>query len=124
MASRDPPIGRLAFPDFNAEPVLNHRLHFGTLRQLPRSLLQTRLPFTESATLRLFPREMCRSFRLAFRLEIDSELLALFVEVAALEAQGARGVGHVVMMAAQLGEEHFPLEGFQALGQRSASRCE
>ena len=50
------------------------------------------------------------SLRLAFRAEIDAELLAFFVEVAAFEAQGASGVGHVVMMAAQLGEEHFPLE--------------
>jgi hypothetical protein len=54
-------------------------------------------------------------------LNVDAELLAFFVEVAALEAEGARGVGHVVMMAAQLGDEHIPLERFQALRQRPAS---
>ena len=61
------------------------------------------------------PAALRGSLRLAFGLEIDSELLALFIEVAALEAQGARGVSHVVMVAAQLCEEHCPLEGFQAL---------
>ncbi len=62
------------------------------------------------------------SFRFAFGAEIDAELLAFFVEVAAFEAQGAGRVGHVVMVAAQLGEEHFALEGFEALRQRSGSR--
>src|SRR5580693_6845577 len=64
----------------------------------------------------------CGSLRLAFGLKIDAELLALFIEVAALEAQRARGVGHVVMMSAQFGEQHLALERFQALRQSPASR--
>jgi hypothetical protein len=48
-------------------------------------------------------------------------LLAFLVEVAALQAQGAGGVGHVVMMAAQFGKQHFPFKRFYALPQRSIS---
>ncbi len=43
-------------------------------------------------------------------------MLALLVEVAALEAQGAGCVGHVVMMAAEFGKQYFPFEGLHALG--------
>src|SRR5208283_638023 len=46
--------------------------------------------------------------------EIDAELLALFVEVAAFEAEGAGDVGHVEIVAADFGEKGFALEGFGA----------
>ena len=46
--------------------------------------------------------------------EVDAELLALFVEVAAFEAEGAGDVGHVEIVAADFGEEGFTLEGFGA----------
>ena len=67
--------------------------------------------------LRSFVRRGSDLFRLAFRAQVDPELLALFVEVAAFQAQGAGGVGHVVMVAAQFGEQHFALERFHALRQ-------
>ena len=57
--------------------------------------------------------------RLAEGLEVDSELLALFVEVAAFEAEDAGDVGHVEIVAADFGEEHFPFERFGAFHQRS-----
>ena len=51
---------------------------------------------------------------LAQTAEVDAELLAFFVEVAALEAQGFCGVGHVVVMLLQYGEERLAFEGFDA----------
>jgi hypothetical protein len=36
-------------------------------------------------------------------MEIDAELLALFVEVAAFEAEGAGDVGHMEIVAADFG---------------------
>jgi hypothetical protein len=56
---------------------------------------------------------------LAFRLQVNAQLLAFLVQMAALQAQSARYIGHVVMMAAQFGEQHFPLEGFDAVRQRA-----
>ena len=45
------------------------------------------------------------------------KLLAFFIEVAALEAQRLRGVGHVMLVALEFGKERFALEGFDSLGQ-------
>lgn len=49
--------------------------------------------------------------------KVDAELLAFLVEMAALEAEGAGGVGHVMVVALELGEKDFALEGFDALGE-------
>src|SRR5271157_155482 len=46
--------------------------------------------------------------------EIDAELLALLVEMAAFEAEGASDVGHVEIVTAYFDEESFALEGFGA----------
>jgi hypothetical protein len=46
-------------------------------------------------------------------------LLTLFVEVAALEAEGAGNVGHVEIVAADFGEEDFALESFGTLDESS-----
>ena len=53
--------------------------------------------------------------------EIDAELLALFVEVAAFEAEGAGDIGHVEIVAADFGEEGFALEGFGAFDESALS---
>ena len=60
--------------------------------------------------------------RLADGAEVNAELLAFFVEVAAFEAEGFRGVGHVVMMQLQFGEQSFAFESFDALGERPCSQ--
>jgi len=54
---------------------------------------------------------------LAERLQVDAELLALFVEVAALETEYAGHVGHVEIVATDFRQEHFLFEGFGALHQ-------
>jgi len=54
-------------------------------------------------------------------LQVDAELLAFFVEVAAFEAEGAGDVGHVEIVAFDFGEENFFFEGFGAFGE-SAGR--
>jgi hypothetical protein len=54
------------------------------------------------------------SVRLAKRLKIDSELLALFVEMAAFQTKRPGYVGHVEIVALNFSEEHFPLESFRA----------
>ena len=59
---------------------------------------------------------------LAHGLEVDTELLAFLVEVAALEAEGAGDVGHVEIVAADFREKDFFLEGFGALGEGAGSR--
>ena len=61
-------------------------------------------------------------FGLAQGLQVDAELLALFVQVAALEAQSTRNVGHMEIVAVDFGEENFTLEGFGALLERSLCR--
>ena len=53
---------------------------------------------------------------LAEGLQINAELLAFFVEVAALESQRAGDVGHVKVVALDFREQHFLFEGFGALG--------
>ncbi len=47
-------------------------------------------------------------------LHINSQLLALLVEVAALKAQRPRYIGHVVILALQLRQKHFPFEPFHS----------
>ena len=61
------------------------------------------------------------SFRLANGAQIDPELLAFLVEVAAFEAQRFRGVGHVMAIALELGEKRFALEDFHALARACLS---
>ena len=53
-------------------------------------------------------------FRLADCSHVDSELLALFVEVAALEAERLGRVRHVVMIALELREQSLAFESFHA----------
>ena len=48
-------------------------------------------------------------------MQVYAELLALFVKMAALKAEGAGDVGHVKIVAADFGEQDFALEGFSAL---------
>ena len=55
-------------------------------------------------------------------LEIDAELLAFFVEVAAFEAEGAGDVGHVEIVALDFGEENFFFEGFGAFGEGAGGK--
>jgi len=50
------------------------------------------------------------------RAQVDAELLAFFIEVAALQAEGFGGVGHTGV-ALELGEDHVALEGFGAGGE-------
>src|SRR5215470_18394382 len=64
-----------------------------------------------------------RSLGLAERLQVDAELLALFVEVAAFEAEDAGDVGHVEIVAADFGQEHFPFVRFRPFHQRSRTRA-
>jgi len=47
--------------------------------------------------------------------KVDTELLALFVEVRTLEPEGAGDVGHMEIVAAYLIEEDFAFERFGAL---------
>lgn len=62
------------------------------------------------------------SLRLAEGLQVDAELLALLVQVTALEAEGAGDVGHVKIMPANLAKQDFTFEGFGALHKRSLPR--
>src|SRR5882757_5047819 len=58
-------------------------------------------------------------FRSAQGLQVNSQLLAFLVKMAAFEAEGARDVGHVKIVTADLSEQDFFLEGFGACGKRS-----
>jgi hypothetical protein len=64
-------------------------------------------------------RQECLCYLVGFAegLQIDAELLALFVEMAAFEAEGAGDVGHVKIVAFDFGEENFFFEGFGAFGE-------
>src|SRR5207253_7795172 len=53
-------------------------------------------------------------FRSAQRLQVNSQLLAFFVKMAAFEAQSARHVGHVEIVTANLSEQNFFFEGLGA----------
>src|ERR1700757_833448 len=55
-------------------------------------------------------------------LEVDAELLALLVEVGAFEAEGASDVGHMEIVAANFGEEDFPLKDLGAPVETSLPR--
>ena len=59
---------------------------------------------------------------LAEGLQVYAELLALFVEMTALEAEGAGDVGHMEIVAADFGEKDFALESFGALDESSLLR--
>ena len=61
-------------------------------------------------------------FRLADGAEVNSQLLAFFVEMAAFEAEGFRGVGHVVVVQLQFFEQGFAFEGFDALRERAGAK--
>jgi hypothetical protein len=62
---------------------------------------------------------LCDLFWLAEGLQIDSQLLALLVEMAALEAQRAGYIGHVKIVAANLAEQHSPFKRFGAFRERA-----
>src|SRR5437867_7704101 len=53
--------------------------------------------------------------RLPQRAQIDAQRLALLVEVAALQAQRFRRVGHSLVMAAELRQNLFAFETIRAL---------
>ena len=56
------------------------------------------------------------SVRFAERLQVNSQLLALLIKVAALKTQRSRHIGHVKIVAANFREHHFPFERFGAFG--------
>src|SRR5437667_1368964 len=60
-------------------------------------------------------------FRLPQRLQIDSQLLALLIQMAALQSQCPRHICHVEIVAPNFPEHRFFFECFGALGQRA--RC-
>lgn len=51
--------------------------------------------------------------------EVNSELLAFFVEMAALEAEGFRGVRHVMVVFFKLRQNRLAFKGLHALGKDS-----
>lgn len=53
---------------------------------------------------------------LAFGAKVDTQLLTLFVEVAAFQAEGFCCVGDVTLVALEFCEERGALEGGYALG--------
>src|SRR5437899_10496570 len=55
-------------------------------------------------------------------LQVDAELLALLIEMTALQAEGARDIGHVEIVAANFTEQDFTFEGFRALQKCSLPR--
>ena len=57
-------------------------------------------------------------FRSAQGLQVNSELLAFLVEMAAFEAEGARDIGHMKIVAADLSEQDFFFEGLGARSER------
>jgi hypothetical protein len=52
-------------------------------------------------------------------LQVNSQLLAFFVKMAAFEAQSASNIGHVKVVAANLREQNLFLEGFSARSERA-----
>src|SRR5205814_6282855 len=67
------------------------------------------------------------SLLLAHRPQVDPQLLALLVKVAALEAERPGRVGHVELMRLEFAQDLVALEGLDALGQgprhRREGRC-
>ena len=55
------------------------------------------------------------SVRFAERLQVNSQLLALLVKVAALQTQRSRNFGHVKIVPLDLSKQHFFFKGFAAL---------
>ncbi len=51
--------------------------------------------------------------------QVDSELLALLIEMAALETQRLGGVGNVVLVAREFRQKLLALEVLHALGERT-----
>ena len=68
------------------------------------------------------PYKTRNSLGFAEGLEVDAELLALLVKMAALEAESASDIGHVEVVAADFGEEDFAFERFGALLESSLPR--
>ena len=64
------------------------------------------------------PLEFPGLFGLAEGLQVDSQLLTFLVQVTALQAQGARDIGHVEIVATDFRKEHFPFERFRAFRER------
>src|SRR5579864_1311693 len=54
---------------------------------------------------------------LARRTQLDAELLALFVEVAALKVQSFGGAGHVVVVPFQFGQDRLTFISLHSVGQ-------
>ena len=63
--------------------------------------------------------ELVALFWLAERLQVNSQLLALLIQMAALQAQRLRYIGHMEVVPPDFCEHHFPLERFGAFGQRT-----
>src|SRR5882724_9612166 len=63
-----------------------------------------------------------RTAVLAGGLQVDAELLAFFIEMASLQAESFGGLGHMVAVSLQLGQQELALERFDALGQASRRR--
>src|SRR3954449_1958738 len=61
------------------------------------------------------------SYRFAAGLQVDAELLAFFIKVAALQAQGAGGLGDVAVIAIELRQHRSAFEILHALGQRGGT---
>ena len=57
-----------------------------------------------------------RLVRFAQGLQVNAELLAFLVEMAAFQAERPRHVGHVEIMSADFRKQHFPFKRFGALG--------
>src|SRR5580658_6714884 len=62
------------------------------------------------------------SVRLAQRLQVNSQLLALLVQVAALQTQRSRNFGHVKIVPLDFRQQHLFFKGFAALCEGSRSR--
>src|SRR5215472_1201088 len=82
-----------------------------------KSLVRATWPATCAAAL-VYANQMPLPLRLlgfAEGREVDSELLALLVQMAAFEAEGAGDIGHMEIVAANFGEKDFAFEGGRAL---------
>src|SRR5437899_1438544 len=56
-----------------------------------------------------------------FRLQIDSQLLTLLVQVTALDAEGACGFSHPMPVRGELADDGFALEGRHPIGERTGA---
>ena len=62
-----------------------------------------------------------RLFRLAESLQVDSKLLALLIQVAALESQRLCNIRHVKVVPLDFRQENFPFVRFGSFGERSGA---